>query len=344
MKKNIFTASLIPGFFGILILIFSAIIHTGCSKDSNPAPEPEPTPIFSTNDVGYITATTALSSGRLIFNENLVVSGFGMCYGTNATPTLADRKIEAGYIMIPNYDYIIPITGLTPNTKYYVRTYMTDYDNNTSYGDVVSFITLAYTYSVIDFDSNIYHAVAIGTQVWTVENLKVTHYRNGDLIPNITDRSQWESLISGAYCNYENDPGYVDTYGRLYNWYAIDDPRNIAPDGWHIPGKSEWQTLIDFLGGAESAGIKMMEPGEEHWHWSMSNPPLPTNESGFLALPGGRRMHYGNYESHGDYTAFWSATAYGSDAAWKCELVFEGANCDYQSDKRIGFSVRLIRD
>jgi uncharacterized protein (TIGR02145 family) len=346
MNKNFLNGSSRLRYLGVVILIVSAIIQLGCSKDSSPGPEPQPdpTPIFSTKDVSCITATTALGVGRLLFDKNLVVSSFGMCYSTNEVPTLADNRIEHGIIMVPNWDFIIPITSLTPNTKYYVRTYMTDYDDNTSYGDIVSFTSLAYTDSVIDFDSNIYHAVTIGTQVWTVENLKVTHYRNGDPIPHITDGSQWDNLTTGAYCNYDNNSNYVATYGQLYNWYAIDDNRNIAPDGWHIPNINEWQTLIDFLGGTDSAGIKMMEPGAEHWHWSMSNPPQSTNESGFLALPGGQRMHNFNYHSQGDYTAFWSTTAYGSDAAWKCELVFEGAICDYLSDKRTGLSVRLIKD
>jgi hypothetical protein len=86
--------------------------------------------------------------------------------------------------------------------------------------------------TVIDYDGNIYFVVEIGGQCWMAENLKVTHYRNGDPIPNVTDNAEWEGLSTGGYCDYYNNPNYAPIYGRLYNWYAVDDSRNIAPAGW----------------------------------------------------------------------------------------------------------------
>jgi uncharacterized protein (TIGR02145 family) len=103
--------------------------------------------------------------------------------------------------------------------------------------------------TVTDYDGNFYRTVRIGDQCWMMDNLKVTHYRNGDPIPNVTDAGEWNNLSTGAYCDYNNDPANADAYGRLYNFCAVYDSRNIAPEGWHVATDEEWQTLVDFLGG-----------------------------------------------------------------------------------------------
>ena len=95
------------------------------------------------------------------------------------------------------------------------------------------------TSTMTDQDGNVYETVKIGNQWWMAENLKVTQYRNGDAIPNVTDADQWSSLTAGAYCGYENNLGNVSTYGCLYNWYAVNDSRNIAPSGWQVPTDAE---------------------------------------------------------------------------------------------------------
>lgn len=101
--------------------------------------------------------------------------------------------------------------------------------------------------TVKDIDGNVYHTIVIGTQTWMLENLKTTKYSNGDPIPNITDSLTWVSLETGAYCNYNNDENNSVIYGRLYNWYSVNDSRKLAPVGWHVPNDSEWRTLTDFL-------------------------------------------------------------------------------------------------
>ena len=131
---------------------------------------------------------------------------------------------------------------------------------------------------VTDVDGNRYTTVKIGTQVWMVENLKVTRYRNGDPIPNVTDNNSWNVLTTDAYCNYNNDTANVSAYGRLYNWYAVNDNRKIAPTGWHVPSDEEWATLGDFLGGNNIAGGKMKEPGTTHW---ISPNPVVNQSCGF---------------------------------------------------------------
>ncbi|MBI4645984.1 MAG: fibrobacter succinogenes major paralogous domain-containing protein [Bacteroidia bacterium] len=103
--------------------------------------------------------------------------------------------------------------------------------------------------TVTDIDGNIYNTIIIGTQEWMQENLKVIHYRNGDAIPDVTGDTQWSNLSTGAYCNYNNNESNALIYGRLYNWYAVADSRNICPAGWHTPTDAEWTTLTDYLGG-----------------------------------------------------------------------------------------------
>ena len=151
------------------------------------------------------------------------------------------------------------------------------------------------TGTVTDIDGNTYQTVKIGDQWWMAENLKVTCYRNGDAIPNITDGTTWASLSTGAYCEYNNDINNVATYGRLYNWYAVTDSRNIAPAGWHVPSDAEWKQLEMYLGMSQSEadatgwrgtdeGGKLKEVGTMHWNSPNTG---ATNESGFTALPGG---------------------------------------------------------
>jgi len=198
------------------------------------------------------------------------------------------------------------------------------------------------TGTVTDIDGNVYQTVRIGNQWWMAENLKVTHYRNGEPIPNVTDNSSWYALLSGAYCDYNNDVSNVATYGRLYNWYAVSDSRNIAPAGWHVPSDAEWQSLVDYLGGDAIAGGKLKEAGTTHW---LSPNTGATNESGFTALPGGYRYSGGSFFNMGYYAYFWSSTENNSYTAWGRYL-----SCNYSQvgrnyfKEQVGFSVRCVRD
>ena len=197
--------------------------------------------------------------------------------------------------------------------------------------------------TVTDIDGNLYYTVKIGDQWWMLENLKVTQYRNGDPIPNVTDNGQWGSLSTGAYCNYNNDESKVAIYGRLYNWFAVNDSRNIAPEGWHVPSDAEWQTLIDYLGGNSHSGGKMKDTGLDYW---LSPNEGATNEGNFTALPSGYRypdgsQYYGlKYQAH-----FWSTTESITGNAWTRYLLYNNiASYRYTSWKENGFSVRCVKD
>ncbi|TFH65295.1 MAG: hypothetical protein E4G91_03005 [Candidatus Zixiibacteriota bacterium] len=196
--------------------------------------------------------------------------------------------------------------------------------------------------TVTDIDGNAYQTVTIGTRVWMAENLRVTHYRNGEAIPNVTDSPSWAGLTTGAYCEYNNDVSNVATYGRLYNWYAVGDSRNIAPTGWHVASDAEWQTLVDYLGGNAVAGWKMKETGTAHW----LPPNSGTNECGFTALPGGYRgSNNAVFGDLGNYACFWTSTAISSSYAWYRSISYNYPEIShYDSRKFYGFSVRCVKD
>jgi len=197
---------------------------------------------------------------------------------------------------------------------------------------------------VTDIDGNVYHTVTIGTQVWMVENLKTTHYRNGDAISNVTDNAAWVALKTEAYCWFVNDIANKDTHGALYNWYAVSDIRNLCPSGWHVPSDTEWTILEDYLGGQDVAGGKLKEAGTSHWESPNTG---ATNESGFSALPVGYRwnvFYTGIYEQG---EAFWwtNTAAYGNTSAWKRVLGYDSAKSIRGAmGGGAGLSVRCIKD
>jgi uncharacterized protein (TIGR02145 family) len=210
------------------------------------------------------------------------------------------------------------------------------------------------TGTVTDIDGNIYQTVKIGDQWWMAENLKVTHYRNGNPIPNVTDGTTWSGLSTGACCDFINDPLNVATYGRLYNWYAVDDSSNIAPEGWHVPSDEELKQLEMYLGMSQAEaddlywrgldeGGKLKEVGTTHWMHPNSG---ATNESGFTALGAGYRSDTGGFlAAYGAATYFWTSTEGSSDNAWSRCLDYNRSDVRRQeSSERSGFSVRCVRD
>jgi uncharacterized protein (TIGR02145 family) len=197
-----------------------------------------------------------------------------------------------------------------------------------------------YMEPITDIDGNVYHTVKIGNQVWTVENLKTTHYQNGDAIPKVDDYNTWPDLTTGAYCEYGNNAINVESYGRLYNWYVISDSRKIAPDGWRVPTQQDWQTLISFLGDADEAGGKLKETGTSHWESPNSG---ATDEWGFRALPGGKRRTY--YEDIGEYFYCWTSQEVSATQATRSQI-YKGASSVIfpNGQKHEGYAIRLIKE
>jgi len=201
---------------------------------------------------------------------------------------------------------------------------------------------------LIDIDGNLYQILAIGSQVWMIENLNVTHYKNGDVIPNITDINQWGNLTEGAYSYYDNDPQLSNIYGKLYHGFTIDDDRGICPDGWHIPVPTEWTQMMNYLGSWIYASGKMKstgthENGDGYWHEPNTG---ATNESGFSAHPGGLRSSNNEFEDINNKAFFWSTRQGDYGYYYAYELTYHSQSVDEHDNlaPRFGLSVRCVRD
>ncbi|MEX0811308.1 MAG: fibrobacter succinogenes major paralogous domain-containing protein [Chitinophagales bacterium] len=204
------------------------------------------------------------------------------------------------------------------------------------------------TYGVVaDVEGNEYKTIQIGTQEWMAQNLKTGTYNNGDPIIRVADNTQWSNLDqnqTGAWAYFDNDSATYDCpYGKLYNFYALEDPRGICPSGWHIPTDAEWNTLRDFLdpaaiGNNNIAGGMMKSVGTMYWAAPNTG---ATNSSGWSGLPGGYRFsNPGVFASFGSGGFWWSASSRGRSLAFDDAVLL-----DYNpNDKRFGLSCRCIKD
>ncbi len=200
--------------------------------------------------------------------------------------------------------------------------------------------TLSSTYAKV----NSIPSVTICNQIWMQKNLDVTTYRNGDPIPQVTNPTAWFTLTTGAWYYYNNDPANGPVYGKLYNWYAVNDPRGLAPAGWHVPSDAEWTTLTDCLGGVTAAGGKLKEKGIKHWNFPNTN---ATNSSRFTALPAGNLNSVdGLFFNKGLLASFWTSTVFSFNAAYYRRLLYTsgGVGSFGGALSADGLSVRCVKD
>jgi uncharacterized protein (TIGR02145 family) len=304
---------------------------------------PSTTTTLTTTEATSITTTTALIGGNITSDGGSSVTARGVVWSTSPNPTIAlSTKTTDG---AGTEAFTTSITGLTPNTTYYVRAYATN-SVGTAYGNQVSFTTSP----IPSVDTSI-PSITIGSQIWSSKNLSVARYRNGDPIPQVTDPTQWASLTTGAWCWYNNDSAtYAATYGRLYNWYAVNDPRGLAPQGWRIPTEGDWNRLVKFIDpnadiyctscyqSFTAGGAMKSTTG-----WNSSNTGA-TNSSGFSGLPGGL-LTVGGFGGVGVDGIWWTAVEIDASEAWSRALFRydTGVSRSY-SNKYNGFSVRIVRD
>jgi uncharacterized protein (TIGR02145 family) len=198
--------------------------------------------------------------------------------------------------------------------------------------------------TVTDIDGNIYKTITIGEQNWMAENLRTTRYRNGNSIPNVKSNSEWNTLTIGAYCNYNNTDNLdtIATYGRLYNWNAISDSRNIAPEGWRVPTASDWETLRSYV--EEDCG-SLKEIGFTSW---ISPNGGATNSTGFTALPSGARVPGYSFVNIGYFADYWSSTEYDNLTSIELGLRTDDGACfggsGTYNGKSIGNAIRCIKE
>ncbi len=187
--------------------------------------------------------------------------------------------------------------------------------------------------------------VKIGKQTWMTKNLNVSTFRNGDTIPQITDEAAWVAASESgqpAWCYYDNDPENEETYGKLYNWYAVNDPRGLAPEGWHVPSDEEWDKLTSFLFVRKGDNINDKLKSCSGWMKNMNG----SNTSGFNALPGGCRKMCGSFDNEGEYAKWWtSSTSFNDTAVGKgTGEKRDKFTFNYYSLKHEGLSVRCVKD
>ncbi|MBN1598550.1 MAG: fibrobacter succinogenes major paralogous domain-containing protein [Bacteroidales bacterium] len=295
-------------------------------------------PTVTTANVTEITETTAKSGGNVTSDGGADVTVRGVCWSTENYPTTADNKSVNGS---GTGSFVSDLTGLDENTDYYVRAYAVN-SEGTAYGDPVSFKT-EQMQTVTDADGNIYDLVFIDAQVWMAENLKTTKFRDGTDIPLVEESDPWIALSAPGYCWYGNDEATNgDTYGALYNWYAVADPKGLCPAGFHVPTDDDWTTLITFAGGDALAGGKLKEQGTTHWTDPNTG---ATDDYDFTALPAGRRSDEGYFWYIGTNARWWSSTQYDDTYAWSRGVAHDNTSVDRDfKTKTYGMSIRCVKD
>ncbi len=293
-------------------------------------------PIVTTNVVTDANINTSTTGGNITYEGASSIIASGVCWSTSEEPTIEGSKTTDG---LGVGEFTSSITGLQPNTKYYVRAYATN-SVGTAYGEQREFTTLAAPLgeTVTDIDGNEYPIVVIGTQTWMAENLKVTKFNNGDEIPNVESDDDWGSTnfpVKWSY--YNNDASNNEVYGKLYSGSVAVDDRNICPDGWHVASKEDWEQLIDYLGGASEAGDKLMDNSGSYWEI----PNNATNESGFTAVPNGYRSGWGDFVNLQYYANFWTSTVKSTMSTHDCSIHYSGSI--YMSDAMTSSNAKAIR-
>ncbi len=319
-----------------MVAFCTLLLFVSCADDKST--NPASAPVLVTVVASTVTQTTAQCGGNITSDGGSTPTARGVCWSTGATPTVADSKTTDGS---GTGSFVSSITGLSGRTPYYFRAYATN-STGTGYGSILSFTTTDSMGSVTDIDGNTYRTVKIGSLWWMAENLKVTHYRNGIAIPNVTDSATWGDLLSGAYCDPANAATNVAVYGRLYNFYAVNDSSILAPAGWHVASDAEWQTLVDYNSGDSVAGGKLKETGTTHWITPNAG---ATNECGFSGLPAGFRWPTGGFYGLGAHGNFWTATGASGVTAWYRYMHCTNTEVGhFSSSLQAGFAVRCVRD
>jgi uncharacterized protein (TIGR02145 family) len=335
---------------------FSVFFVLSCSTIETDGLVRQLYPILNTTAVSEITGISAISGGYISNAGVSPVSARGAVWSTNPQPT-ADLPTKTSNGS-GNGTFTSNLTGLSPNTTYYVRAYATNSNGSQySYGQEESFTTKAYNIpgpDVTDIDGNVYHTVTNCNQTWTQSNLKVTKFTDGTTIPQITDPDEWHNTSTAAWCYYNNDPAVGADFGKLYNWYAVagiydeasrNNPalrKKLAPEGYHIPTDPEFGNLYDCLGGDGLAAMKLKETGIAFW----SSPnDSATNESGFNGRAAGMRDDDGDYFNLYGECNWWTASTDGPNYAWYRYMVnYDNAAYNFSYDFHYGFSVRCLKD
>jgi len=370
-----------------LMGLFSFALHS-CGDDENP-------PLVSTTEVTDIQSTTAKSGGNITDDGGAALMSRGVIWSTSANLTINDNEGRIAFdgastcnmvsitdpVEVDAGSFIRNITGLVPETKYYVRAFATN-RHGTGYGNTLAFTTLEEntgTGVVTDIDDNVYGTVIIGDQEWMTENLRVTRYNNGGNVTTGLNDEDWANTTEGAYTifdhKYEDADGIdspeamVEAYGKLYNWYAVVDDRGLCPEGWSVPSIDDWNQLVNTIASqgytnewnnpnsTANALKSCRQVGSplggdcdtsEHPRWNMlpdwADEGYGFNEFGFSALPGGLYTS-GSFYGLGRNGSWCSLTEQTSFYACVWQITSTSGNVQlFELYKSSGLSVRCVRN
>lgn len=318
---------IMKNFKSAFLLLIVAILFYSCSEDA-----PKETPVISWENPEDIIVGAPLSESQL-----------------NATTNIAGTFVytpDLGTILDEGLSQELSVEFTPADQESFSQATQTAVINVNPGGVSSAQFNSSLEYgSVLDASGYTYKTIPIGNQTWMAENLRTVNYRNGEEIDLVIDNGEWIGLSSGAFSNYENteDLDEIATHGRLYNWFAVTDTRNIAPEGWHVATAEDWNTLATFLGGEAVAGGKLKESGAAHWNSPNTG---ANNSSGFTALPSGRREYVdGSFINTGFNGFWWTSTAYNPDYSWYRQLNYDGAFINPANfHKQYGFAVRCVKD
>ncbi len=305
---------------------------------------------ITTEKITKVTDHSACCCGAVIDEGSSEVWERGICWCCSENPTKTKMDGFSLYTK-DSVSYQCALSGLSPNTTYYVRAFATNHEG-TAYGNQISFTTAP---TVTDIDGNVYHTVYIGDRLWMAENLEVTRYRNGDPIPEGENITVWGNLYTGAWIDLPAQ--FNKGYGLLYNFYAVSDVRNLAPEGWHVATDEEWKILSGTVDSRYLVGDPNWEDAGYHGYdaggnlksttdqWTQPNNGA-TDKYGFSALPGG----YMDWDNMGfllndEQAVFWTATPFNGSNAWYRALTYQGPGI-YRNvaSKQGGASIRCVKD
>ncbi len=325
-----------------LFIIASVIFFYSCDKKGTN----ETTPI---TNILKITATTPINvkqtsatvNATVVSDGGYTIVSKGVCWNTSPNPTTSNTKTTLGG-GLGNFSSVL--SGLLASTTYYCKAYVNN-GQTTAYSEQFTFSTQPLVLAgngVTDIDGNSYTTIILGDKEWMVQNLRSSKYKNGEAIPNKVSNVDWQAANNtslGAWCYYNHTSGYNNTYGKLYNWYAISDSRGLAPAGWHIPSMGEWAVLTAYLGGSNVAGGALKEAGISNW----ANPNTgATNSVGFTALPGGYRLSNGTFNYFGTWGYFGSSDI-GSFNQFRLRNTTAATDEGFYGNGE-GISVRCVKD
>lgn len=304
-----------------------------------------------------LTQTKAISGGNVISDGGFPVTARGVCWSKKNKPSIKDNYTNDGS---GSGLFTSEITGLNIGDNYYVRAYATT-EKGTAYGDEILIRDHTGTEgTVTDIDGKTYKTIGIGTQIWMAENLKVSRYRTGDYLSYPGNDLWWRSITTGCYAWFDDDETWQNIYGALYDWTAVNEAKGLCPEGWHIPGDSDWNKIIiymdgdsDQVGGLLKSCRQVGSPlgggcnTGEHPRWDENTSFSGTDQFKFGALPGGFRLFDGSFPNFlGSNGQWWSSEEGSNNAEAIAYGLSSGSNNLFRDkyNKKFGFSVRCVKD